>query len=288
MFETFNVPGLYLENTAALSLFSLGKNTGIVLESGSVTQSVPVYEGCALRHAVNEMDIGGREITDYLQKMLNDKTPDSFRTRAEWEIVNDIKERLGHLSMHYEDDLNIFSKSKEKNKEYELPDGQIIDIGVERIKCYEIMFNTKMFGDDDFEFSGIDEMLSKSIIESGLKYDDYKHIVLSGGNTRFGGNDAIKHRLGNIVYKDEQDAFIVEGYFGNYFGRERIYEDIINIVYGYGKPIRPCKIIAPPERKYSVWIGGAISAHLPNFYEMCIAKDEYEEYGAKIVNRKCF
>ena len=61
-----------------------------------------------------------------------------------------------------------------------------------------------------------------------------------------------------------------------------------NIVYGYGKPIRPCKIITPLERKYSVWMGGSIFAHLPNFYEMCIATDEYEEYGAKIVNRKCF
>ncbi|ROT62109.1 actin-5 [Penaeus vannamei] len=48
------------------------------------------------------------------------------------------------------------------------------------------------------------------------------------------------------------------------------------------------KIIAPPERKYSVWIGGSILASLSTFQQMWITKDEYEESGPGIVHRKCF
>jgi len=48
------------------------------------------------------------------------------------------------------------------------------------------------------------------------------------------------------------------------------------------------KIIAPPERKYSVWIGGSILASLSTFQTMWITKAEYDESGPSIVHRKCF
>ncbi|KAM3267586.1 hypothetical protein P3S67_032215 [Capsicum chacoense] len=47
------------------------------------------------------------------------------------------------------------------------------------------------------------------------------------------------------------------------------------------------KVIASPERKYSTWIGGSIFASLANFQKMWIARDEYDEYGPAIINRKC-
>ncbi|XP_041939378.1 actin, alpha skeletal muscle [Alosa sapidissima] len=48
------------------------------------------------------------------------------------------------------------------------------------------------------------------------------------------------------------------------------------------------KIIAPPELKYSVWIGGSILASLSTFQQMWISKQEYDESGPSIVHRKCF
>ena len=59
------------------------------------------------------------------------------------------------------------------------------------------------------------------------------------------------------------------------------------------KCLCPCstmkiKIIAPPERKYSVWIGGSILASLSTFQQMWISKQEYDESGPSIVHRKCF
>ena len=48
------------------------------------------------------------------------------------------------------------------------------------------------------------------------------------------------------------------------------------------------KIIAPPERKYSVWIGGSILSSLPAFQQSWISRQEYDESGPSIVHRKCF
>jgi actin-related protein len=48
------------------------------------------------------------------------------------------------------------------------------------------------------------------------------------------------------------------------------------------------KIIAPPERKYAVWIGGSILSSLSTFEAMWITKREYDESGPSIVHRKCF
>ena len=43
-----------------------------------------------------------------------------------------------------------------------------------------------------------------------------------------------------------------------------------------------------PERKYAVWIGGSLLASLSTFQQMWVSKQEYEEEGPSIVNRRCF
>jgi actin beta/gamma 1 len=48
------------------------------------------------------------------------------------------------------------------------------------------------------------------------------------------------------------------------------------------------KIVAPPERKYSVWIGGSILASLSTFQNLWCSKQEYDESGPAIVHRSRF
>ncbi len=71
MFETFNVPSFYMANQAVLSLFSSGRTNGIVLDSGDgVTHSVPIYESSAIHNAIIRNDFAGRDLTDYMMKIL--------------------------------------------------------------------------------------------------------------------------------------------------------------------------------------------------------------------------
>jgi actin-related protein len=69
MFDAFNVPSLYISISSVLALYASGRTTGIVVDCGAgVTNSVPIYEGYALPHAIQKIDIAGQDLTNYLLK----------------------------------------------------------------------------------------------------------------------------------------------------------------------------------------------------------------------------
>jgi len=108
MFETFNVPSFYLAIQAVLSLYSSGRTTGIVLDAGDgVTHTVPIFEGYALPHAIERNDLAGRDLTDYMKKLLNEIGM-NFSSSAEQEIVRDIKEKLCYIALDYAGEENSY------------------------------------------------------------------------------------------------------------------------------------------------------------------------------------
>lgn len=74
MFESFQTPAMYVAMQAPLSLFASGRLTGVVVDSGdSVTHAVAIRDGYVVPHSVLKVDFAGRQLTDYLMKILNEK-----------------------------------------------------------------------------------------------------------------------------------------------------------------------------------------------------------------------
>ena len=253
MFEVFNVPCLYVSVQGVLALYASGRTTGVVLDSGDgVSHTVPIYEGYAIPHAIQRIHLAGRDLTEYLRQLLG-RRGYSFTTAAELEIVRDIKEKMCYVVNNYDEALKESEESHSCEKNYELPDGRKILIGNERFKCSEILFQPHLAG---HELEGVHKYVYDSVskCDNDVRKDLFQNIILSGGSTLFEG-------MG-----------------------ERLWQEIHQLA----PPTNKTKILAPPERKYSVWLGGSILASLSTFQTMWINKQEYDEAGPQIIHRKCF
>jgi len=103
-------------------------------------------------------------------------------------------------------------------------------IGQERFRAPEILFDPEIIGS---EYPGVHSIVVDAInrADMDLRKALYGNIVLSGGATLTKGfGDRLLHEVQRMAVKDMR-----------------------------------IKIFAPPERKYSTWIGGSILAGLSTF-----------------------
>lgn len=255
LFDTFDVPGIYLLNSAVATLHAYGKTTGLVVESGDgVTHVVPVVDGHALPQAIRRMDFAGRELTDDLIKRLSDEGGYSFTTQAEKEIARNIKETLCYVALDFDDALQRAETSSDLERTYELPDGQVMTIGSQRFRVPEALFRPSLVGR---EFEGLHAEVCHAIMQSdeGLRQALCANIVLAGGTMLLPG---MAERLAAEV-------------------KELLPPDLASSV----------TIACMPDAHYAAWKGGAILSAKPDFNSSWITRAEYDEAGPEIVHVKC-
>ncbi|KAM0748454.1 actin-like protein [Meredithblackwellia eburnea MCA 4105] len=241
-FETFNVPAMYTSVQAILALYASGRTTGIVLDSGDgVTHAVPVFEGFSMPHAIRRIDVAGRDVTDHLQLLLR-KAGYHLHTTAEKEVVRQIKEKHCYVALSPAKEEKESQGGGGRTEDYRLPDGNVIRLGPERHRAPELLFTPELVG---LEYSGVHQVIIDSIncADLDLRKSLFSNIVLSGGCTLVKGfGDRLLHETKKLVLRETK-----------------------------------IRISAPPERKYSTWIGGSILAGLSTFKKMWVSAEEYQE-----------
>jgi actin len=252
MFETFNIPSFYVGIQTSLSLYSSGRTTGIVFDAGdSLSQIVPVYEGCSLPHAALRTP-AGCELTQWLQRLLLEGGY-TFGTAEALRIIREMKERVAYVAFDFEAELRMAYTTNECRCYYEVSDDNTIILNSERFRCPELLFHSSLNG---LTFDAIDQILLDSIRKCDVecRKDLYANIVLSGGTTRLPGL------------------------------RERLQKEIVR----QAPATMKVNVITPTHCNCAAWIGGSILASQSTFPHMVISHEEYNELGSGVIDRRCF
>jgi len=159
-----------------------------------------------------------------------------------------IKEKLGYVAEDYAKELE--KDADELQEEFDLPDGQAVEVAKERFRAPEIMFQPSIVHQ---EHPSISDFVAGTIktCDINIRKDLSANIVLSGGNTMF---DGFAKRLTNEVV----------GHFPGMFGSVSVVES--------------------PDRTNLVWAGGAVISSLDSFEPFWVTRDVYEDNGPSIVH----
>jgi len=279
MFESFNVPALYIAVQAVLALAASWLHradneralTGTVIDSGDgVTHVIPVADGYVIGSLIKHIPIAGKDITQFIQSLITERGGEGIPPEMKREVATNIKEKYCYVCSDIVKEFNKFDNDPAKS--FKVHEGVNpvnkqpfkVDVGYERFLGPEIFFHPE-FANADYQTSisdVVDKVIQSAPIDSrrGL----YKNIVLSGGSTMF-----------------------------NYFGRrlerdvkkmnEKRYEETLKLSTGDFKPTPvEVQVISHSMQRYAVWFGGSMVASMPDFPSVCKTKAEYFEYGPSI------
>ncbi|CAA7395927.1 unnamed protein product [Spirodela intermedia] len=275
MFETFNVPGLYIAVQPVLALAagyttSRCEMTGVIVDVGDGgTHVVPVADGYVIGSSMKSIPISGKDVTLFIQQLLRERG-EHIPPEDSFDVARKVKEMHCYTCSDIVKEYNKYDKEPSKYIKHftgvkpKTGAPYSCDIGYERFLGPEIFFNPEIYSD---EFttplpSVVDKCIQSAPIDTRRAL--YKNIVLSGGSTMFKDfNRRLQRDLKKIVDTRSLASNARHG------------ADIKS------QPVE-VNVVSHPIQRFAVWFGGSVLASTSEFYEACHTKAEYEEYGASI------
>jgi actin-related protein 3 len=278
MFETFNIPGLYIAVQAVLALAASWTSkavtertlTGTVIDSGDgVTHVIPVAEGYVIGSSIKHIPLAGRDITAFVQQLMRERS-EPVPSAESMEVARNAKETYSYVCPDLVKEYAKYDAEPSKwikrcegiepitQKPYEY------DVGYERFLGPEIFFNPEIFSSDFLTPlpKVVDDTIQNCPID--VRRGLYKNIVLSGGSTMF--KDFGK-RLARDVKRSVDNR--IKRSFELSGGKIKAVPLEVNVITHH-------------MQRYAVWFGGSMLASTPEFYNVCHTKKQYDEIGPSI------
>ncbi|GAX74197.1 hypothetical protein CEUSTIGMA_g1646.t1 [Chlamydomonas eustigma] len=245
MFEGFSFSSVSLHPQAALTLYSEGLQSGVVVESGELcTQTASIVDGMMFPSASKFMHVGGQHLSEYLLQLLQ-LGGHTLNSASDVDLVCKIKESICFITTNFKRDMKLAQETTYLMHSYTLPDGQRIRLGEERFLVAEAVLDPALIHKED---CGLADLIYDSIKEVDVENRRklLASIVLSGGNSMFK----------NLPSRLEEE---LESKFSSH-------------------NCKGLKVLASNNRQNSIFRGGSVIADVmldqPHFW---ISKSEYEE-----------
>ncbi|OAY63543.1 Actin-related protein 4 [Ananas comosus] len=240
LFENYKVPALFLAKNAVLTSFASGRATSLVVDSGGGSTVVAaVHDGYVLQKAVATSPIGGEFLTDCMMKSLESKgivlkprysfkkkeispgeyqivdldfpnTTESYKLYSTRAIAGDIKESVCRVP---DTPFEEAAYANVPMTPYELPDGQTIEIGADRFKVPDVLFNPSLSQTipgmesiaDSTSLRGLPQMVIESInkCDVDIRRELFSSILLAGGTSSM---QQLKERLEKDLMEEAPQA----------------------------------------------------------------------------------
>lgn len=255
LFEEFDAVAVQVVQSGFLPIYATGQQTGLVIEVGDgVAQTVPIYDGRLFKHCVGKLEVGGRDLTDHLGRMLSEDIGFGASSEAHLAALQKVKEQLCHVSFDYEEELagKARSDTRSPQKTYTLPDGKVVHAENSKLfKCPEVLFKPSLLHTVAEEARGIHTHAADAIQKCPLDCQQRlaENIILSGGSMMFPGMPGrIQQELGRLLRLSVKATLV-------------------------------------QSPKHAAWIGGSIVASMNSSIEF-MSRSEYSESGAKSIHQK--
>lgn len=303
LFEKWNIPCMFIWKNAVLSSFSSGKSTWLVLDSGhSNTFAAPVHEGYILHNSTLKYKIGGKFVSDRLIQHIRSKGAEvhpryAFDKEYEgenfWVTLKDVSGFWdSYRDFHINKTIKLFKEECSlvsdvalsekkieniKHYEYELPDGNRFEIAGERCLYPEVFFWGFEAINDDLKKRGLDIDLGDDM--GGLKgFIGMQHAITDSINQT--DLDIRKELYSNILVTGGNS--MTQGFLA------RLQKEVPDIApQNLRVKVYSSHSGSLTEYSASSWVGGSILGSLGSFQQMWFSKQEYEENGAIMIERKC-